>query len=244
MHDPWTDRLSEYLDGELDAQDSRRLEEHLASCDECTAVLAALHAVVAAARSLQDREPDRDLWAGIAAGIGTQPSIPRGVASPAGDVVSIDDRRRRAARSFSFTIPQLAAAAVVLMTLSASAVWLATGNGGANGSGGVAMEGTIFQSVVPQQVRLASSTSALDDDDFHSLAALLADARDVLDPATVDVLERSLESIQDAIAAAEAALAADPGNPRLQRQLDSTLQRRQDLATRVTRVQRVQRGGA
>jgi hypothetical protein len=55
------------------------------------------------------------------------------------------------------------------------------------------------------------------------------------------VLERSLESIQSAIAAAEAALAADPGNSRLQRQLDSTLQRRQELAARVSRVHR---GGA
>jgi hypothetical protein len=242
MHDPWTDRLSEYMDGELDANEARQLEVHLASCDECTTTLAELRAVVARAGSLEDRAPREDLWAGIAAGIGSSRTAAGDIATPTGDIASLDSRRRRTARSFSFTLPQLAAAAVVLMSISAGAVWLVTGGDAANGNGStVAVEGTIFQSVAPAQARLVSTTSALEDEEHQSLATLLEEARESLDPATVEVLERSLESIQDAIAAAEAALSADPGNPRLQRQLDSTLQRRQELAARVTRVQR---GGA
>ena len=252
MHDPWTDRLSEYLDGELDADQAARLEAHLASCDDCAATITGLRDVVAAARALQDREPASDLWAGIAARM--QEPAPAAAGTFHGDVatdddvVSIDAHRGRRARSFSFTMPQLAAAALVLMSLSAGAVWLVTGGESANGedtyvANGEAVEGTIFQSVAaqPSDVQFVDTRPVQDDEAARSLAALLDEARESLDPATVEVLERSIASIEDAIASAQEALEADPGNPRLQRQLDTSLQRREDLAMRVNRVQR---GGA
>ena len=39
MHDEWNDRLSEYLDGELEPAEQRALEAHLAGCAECRADL-------------------------------------------------------------------------------------------------------------------------------------------------------------------------------------------------------------
>jgi anti-sigma factor RsiW len=102
--DPWTDRLSEYLDDELAAGDRAAFEDHLAGCDRCRGDLARLRAVVARAGSLTDSGPEADLWPGIAARI-------QGASDP----------RRR----FSFTLPQLVAASLALMLLSGSLVWLA-----------------------------------------------------------------------------------------------------------------------
>src|SRR5262245_6369060 len=65
--DPWIDRLSEYLDGELKPADRERLEGHLTSCATCTAALADLRLVVARARSLEDAPPATDLWPAIEA---------------------------------------------------------------------------------------------------------------------------------------------------------------------------------
>jgi anti-sigma factor RsiW len=172
MHDPWTDKLSDYIDGALDISEARQVELHLSSCDACAATLHELEAVVAVARSLEPREPARDLWAGIAAGIGATAS---GDVRPADrDIVSIADRRPRAARSFTFTMPQLAAAAVLLMTISASAVWMATRDA-STGDVAVAMQGTILQNAAPvtAPVRLVDSRAAAEDEEYRSLAALL-----------------------------------------------------------------------
>ena len=67
MSEHWTERLSEYLDGELAEGDARRLEGHLATCGACAATLAELEAVVGEARSLPDAPPVRDLWPAIEA---------------------------------------------------------------------------------------------------------------------------------------------------------------------------------
>ena len=39
MHEEWTDKLSDYLDGELPADEQRAVEAHLRDCASCTAVL-------------------------------------------------------------------------------------------------------------------------------------------------------------------------------------------------------------
>ena len=95
MSDTWTNRLSEYVDGDLPQEELARLEAHLPGCADCRATLAQLRRVVARAQSLDDRPPTADLWPAIARHVG---------------VVSLDARRAR--RRVSFTMPQLAAAAV------------------------------------------------------------------------------------------------------------------------------------
>ncbi len=112
--DRWTDRLSEYLDGELAAPERARLEAHLAVCADCRGVLEELRQVVATAAALPDEPPARDLWVGIEARLG--PTASAGEAN----VISLAQRRRR----FSFTLPQLAAAGVALMAVSTGLVWL------------------------------------------------------------------------------------------------------------------------
>ena len=69
MHDTWNDRLSEYLDGELEPRERAAIETHLAGCVECRTDLADLRAVVARAQSLTDTAPIANLWPGVEARI-------------------------------------------------------------------------------------------------------------------------------------------------------------------------------
>src|SRR6267143_1136121 len=111
MKDQWTDRLSEYLDGELAPPERTTLEAHLASCDGCRTTLDELRRVVTNARALDDRPPTAALWPDVAARIG----------------LSARSKTRPVVRRFSFTTPQLAAASVVLALLSGGTAWLLGG---------------------------------------------------------------------------------------------------------------------
>jgi hypothetical protein len=102
MIDRWTERLSEYIDGELLPAERTALEAHLAGCDECRNTLAGLRRVVTRARALEDRPPASDLWPEVAARIGS----------------------RRPQRRFTFSVPQLAAAGIALAALSSAAGWV------------------------------------------------------------------------------------------------------------------------
>jgi tetratricopeptide (TPR) repeat protein len=120
MSDRWTDRLSEYLDGELGADEARELEAHLASCAGCREVLADLRRIVGGAAALRDREPEAELWAGIERRIREEP--------PQARVVALFDAKRER-RRVSFSVPQLLAAGLVLALASAGSVWLALRGG-------------------------------------------------------------------------------------------------------------------
>ena len=108
MADLWTSKLSEYVDGALPAADRQALEQHLAGCGGCPGTLNDLRVVVAGASALSDAPPTSNLWPGIASRI--RPA--------ASDVHDIATARRRK-WTISLTIPQLAAAGIVLMLMSA-----------------------------------------------------------------------------------------------------------------------------
>jgi len=91
--DPWTARLSEYVDGELPADERVELDRHLETCGECRTIVGDLGRLRDMAGTLADREPPRDLWPGIEARIGGAARV-------------LPFRRR-----WTFTLPQLAAAA-------------------------------------------------------------------------------------------------------------------------------------
>lgn len=236
MHDSWIDKMSDHIDGLLSEADARALADHLDACAECRSIELELRAVVAAAQAAPTIEPKRDLWAGIAARIDN--STP-GVSPP--DHHESADRfgqagtgRSALARRFSFSMPQLAAAAVILMALSGSAVWLITGPT----DGTPVASGTIIQSAgdASGSVRAVSTAVPPVDysEDIDELERALERNSADLDPATVEVIERSLEAINSAIANARAALAADPGNPYLHRQLDNTMRKKIDVLRRAT----------
>src|SRR5262249_18689702 len=113
MHEEYTDQLSDYLDGELSADESAALEAHLRQRAACTTVLNDLKRVVARARGLEPRPPRADLWPAIAARTDR-------IAQPRrstwlGAALSRSNERR-----VSLTLLQLSAAAVLLMAVSAA----------------------------------------------------------------------------------------------------------------------------
>src|SRR5713101_1541492 len=110
MLDPWTDKLSEYLDGELGADDRQAVEAHLVTCPDCGRTLDELRRVVAQASSMTPRPPEVDLWETVSSRIGA-------------DARNVSAFRPREPRRFSFTMPQLAAASVLIATVSAGIAW-------------------------------------------------------------------------------------------------------------------------
>jgi anti-sigma factor RsiW len=223
MTDQWTDRLSEYLDGTLARIEGDALERHLAECEACREVLADLGRVVERARGIEDRPPARDLWAGIARRIGATPGQRPGV-SRAGGTPWI---RRR----ISFTLPQLAAAAVALMLLAAAtaAVVLRIAGPLAIAGTGTAGQAALAPRAVPV------STPRLDAA-VERLEQALRDGQGRLDSTTVQIIERNLAIIDRAIAQAHQALERDPANMFLNRHLTNQKLRKLELLRRATEL--------
>jgi hypothetical protein len=215
MSDQWTERLSEYLDGELQDEERAGLDAHLRDCAECAAVLADLKRVAIRARALTDREPAADLWPGIAADIGaTTPSTG----------VPAARRGGHPGRQWSFTMPELAAAGIALMVLSGGAAWWL--HPSARTNVGVAAKPPAPAIVAPasNRTRPRGYDGAVSD-----LERVLAEGRGRLDTATVRVLERNLAAIDSAIAQAQRAVAADSANVYLNSHLADTRRRKLEL---------------
>lgn len=211
--DPWTDRLSEYLDGELDATEAAACERHLAGCEECRALLADLRTVARQAVALPDRGPAHDLWPGIAAAL-----------APDRTVVPLRPRR-----AWLGTAPRLAAAAVLVAVASGASVWLATHRTGSPGTPlptvATGTPATRTPALIPASARAERTYDAAVSD----LRAVLDAGRGRLDSTTVRVLERNLAIIDSAVADAQRAVAADPNNAYLNTYLAHTMRRKIDL---------------
>jgi tetratricopeptide (TPR) repeat protein len=238
MHEEWTDKLSEYLDDELSPREREAVESHLRGCAECAAVLHDLTRVVERAQSLDRRPPRADLWEGIAARIETRGAAPRRV---------------------SFTLPQLAAAAVLLIAVSAGLAWQIAGRSAeASRSRGLAATPTSERdpSTSSGSSRASSRDEALTDrepsaersniDIAHisfadaqydaavsDLEKALQNGRGRLDKTTIEVVEHNLQIIDQAIEQARQALEMDPANDYLSGHLVDARRRKLDLLRRA-----------
>ncbi|HEX6939011.1 MAG TPA: zf-HC2 domain-containing protein [Longimicrobiales bacterium] len=226
---PWAERLSEYLDGDLGDAERAGLEMHLRGCADCRAILEELRAVVVRARALEDRPPAIDLWPGIAARIAADRR-----AAPAGRRA---ERRRAWSARFTFTPPQLAAAAIALFLLSSGAVWLALSAGAPGPAAPVAQAPP--RGAGDAALRLASDRSTPDyDAAVAELERVLEEGRGRLAPETIQVLEANLRSIDRAIAEARRALAQDPMNVYLNRHLAESMQQKLRFLRRAGEIVR------
>jgi anti-sigma factor RsiW len=225
MTDRWTDRLSEYLDDELNAGDRAELDRHLESCFECRRILAELRAVVRQAQILPDAEPVTELWPALAARLATAPQ------ADLAPFEVIDLRTQSAVRRktrITLTLPQLAAAAVTLMVLSGGIVWAALGRAPLPGSASSVVDSSV-RTVASEPEGLADYSAAL-----QSLEAALEQQRDRLDPVTVAIVQENLRTIDAAIMEARAALGQDPGNLYLNQHLENTMKKKLQLLRRAT----------
>jgi anti-sigma factor RsiW len=217
MTDIWTDRLSEYLDGELSAEERTALEDHLRHCVACGAALADLQRIVRRARALDDRQPERDLWPGIAARIG----VPAAAATEATEIRLAG----RTPRRWTFSLPQLAAAGIALMALSGAAAWLLHPAGTAV----VLTRQPTPPAVVPVAAGPARPAERSYDVAVAELQQVLTQNRGRLDTTTVRIIEQNLATIDRAIAQAQRAVAADSANIYLNSHLAETMRRKLEL---------------
>ena len=123
MHEEWTDKLSDYLDGELPADEQRAVEAHLRECADCTGVLerSAAGRRAGAGGSETPRALRRPTSGPASPNALTRADA--GVRRPAGPSDNVTAFRRRASRRIAFTLPQLAAAALVVAAVSGGLAW-------------------------------------------------------------------------------------------------------------------------
>jgi len=249
MHDPWIDRLSDYLDGELTAPERAALEAHLVTCEECRSTLDDLARIVDTARALPPRPPARDLWSGVASRIeSSRPGHDAHAVSDDGDdrVAAVDPRR---SRRISFSLPQLAAASLLLAAVTGGLVWelrapaavsqqttaaTATADRAPATPGDSAARGS---DVPPQASPIAVSfADAQYDAAVTDLEKALKTGRGRLDASTVAIVEQNLQIIDRAIAQARQALDSDPSNGYLSSHLVETRRRKLDLLRRAAEL--------
>lgn len=206
--------LSQFLDGDLDAEQHQAIATHLKACAECSELLDDLRRVLARAQSLDDAPPRLDLWPGVAAAIGAAPPI-----------------RRR----IQFSVPMLMAASVALMVVSGGSVALFM-----SGRAQPVAVQTVSPTIAPAAgAALASSRSDRGyDAAIRSLESQLAANESNLDTATSRVVRQKLEVIDRAIAEAQHALDGDPSNSYLNGHLTATRLRKLDLLRRAAALGR------
>lgn len=221
--DPWVDRLSEYVDGELDDAMKRELEAHLSTCAECQATRDELMRVVARARRVGYRPPERDLWSRIEAEVAHQ-------ARPGAAIPQIGRRR-----VITISIGRLLAAAAIVAAIAGGLAWTIATRGMVGGAITVVQEPTL---PLPPSVVLPASALAVAS--YREAAADLERAyeagRGTLRPETMRVIEENLRSIDVAIAQADSALRADPGSDYLNQYLAATMQRKLKLLRRAVEI--------
>ncbi|UCC48311.1 MAG: zf-HC2 domain-containing protein [Gemmatimonadota bacterium] len=229
MSDRWTDRLSEYVDGELSAAERAELEAHLAGCQDCATTLEQLRQVVARAHALEDQPPGSDLWAGIAARIG---------AARDAVVADLEEHRRRrrgplGARRFTLSLPQLAAASVALVILSGGSAWLLSR---AENPEVGAVEPAAGGALLPVSAPAAGFGVAGYDAAIAELEDVIQENRDRLDTATVRIIEENLMIIDRAIAQAQRALVQDPASIYLNEYLAATMRQKLEFLRQAAQM--------
>jgi len=221
-HTEWTDKLSDYLDGELSDHEHRSVAAHVAGCVECSQALHELRAVVERARTLVPAEPPADLWKAVADRIAVENE---------GPIATLGTRRR-----FSFTWPELIAASVLLVLVSGWAALRMNTPSSADlqvrrpdsADLQVRQPGNADIQAGPDVV-----AASVDDTEYDAAVAdlqrALQSGRRQLYPATVKIVEQNLAIIDQAVDDARRALAQDPANADLSGYLQETKRRKLDL---------------
>jgi len=162
----------------------------------------------------RDEMPARDLWSGIQSRIKEQPSTKT--------------------RGITFTLPQLALAASLLIAVASGATWMVAHPPAATSKEPVIQAYGVPDEVAEGKVVQANFADAQYNAAVSDLEKILREERDRLDPRTVLIIERNLKAIDDAINEARVALDNDPANPYLNSHLADARRRKLDLLRHAT----------
>ena len=215
------ERLNDYVDGELSAAERGEVERHLEECAACRAEVAGLSRLLREVAALPlEVTPPEELWVGVRE-----------------ETVELPARRRDTLWGMRYG---LAAAAVVLIALSSALTAVLVRDRSAPretpplaaqpAARPPAARPPAATLVAFREAEVQYTRTAAD------LQAVLDTQRDRLSPETVRVLEENLRIIDQAIAAARTALAADPANAELTHALSSTYQDKIDVLERAVRL--------
>ena len=171
--------------------------------------------MVARAEGLPDREPAADLWPAVSAAMADR------------KVISLEARKLRG-RRFSFSLPQLVAAAAALAIVTGGAMYLAV-RGPAQPM--AQSTGSATAPVPVSTVRFDPKGRA--DSAITELQRILTEESGRLDSSTVRILAENLALIDRAIEQARKALETDPGNPYLNEHLARTMRKKIEVLRRA-----------
>lgn len=198
--------LHDWVEGLLEPRESEAVRAHLEACEACRAQAEAVRRIRGELAGLPgEAAPPPEVWAAVEARLSHRDT----------GGTTADSRGAR-----RFSLAQVAAAVVLVSVLSGGLVWSAVRGGplgdpasaGGNGSGSVAG---------PAYVRPAALTE-VDSEYARAVADLemvFEEGKDVLAPETLQVLERSLATIDQALEEVRVALEADPASQVLGRML-------------------------
>jgi hypothetical protein len=211
---PAFELLSEFADGELAPESAASVQRHVATCVTCREELARLRAIIERAGNLSPRiEPPAGTWSAV------RSRLRRQAQSTA--------RRRAWIRDWGLR----AAAALVLVAGSSALTVLALRSRMSDRVTATPRPATVL--AIPAAVRAVDRSYAAVLDE---LTVTLDAQRGALSPETVATLERTLRVIDEAIAEARAALAADPGNGALLDVLSANYEQKVQLLRRVSEL--------
>ncbi len=169
--------------------------------------------------STEARMP-RDMWSDIRARI---------TGEPVSQVVPLTSRRD-SARRFSLTLGQLVAAGVAMAFLSGGSVWLALSSTSVPaGSSPVTVMSPGGATAVSDERNVAADTVEEYSDAVAELELILEGGRRVLGHETIQTIEESLTTIDEAIEESREALADDPGSDVLNRLLARNMWKKMEI---------------
>jgi len=204
----WLDAM---VDGDLRPEEQALTEEHLRACATCRADLEGLRAVKREAASLpRELAPPHDLWHGI------------------------EGRLDLRSKSRQWLNPAVVAAAATVVAAIALAFLLAPNRG--------PLPATDREVVQVSFVPVSSSSASVET--FRAeyqqartdLLAVIEARRHQFDPDTLEVIERNMRIIDDAINDIELALATNPNGDNLDRQMKLAYQQQINLLRWAARL--------
>jgi hypothetical protein len=248
----FTDAIDDLVDETIGSSSRLELDAHLAGCPACRALVADFRRIRTTAGALERRTPPPHAWTAISARFRSE---------------TMQSRRQRLTRW-----GQLAAAAVLLLTLGAATVyWLQTAGpvppaGSASTSpdagasspppGEEAAPGdTASQTANPAAAgsveSIATELKLAEDHYTRAISGLEQVARsqeEALDPEIAETLRRYLQIIDQAIEESRAALNATPGSMPAQESLFEALRRKvgllQDTIALINEMRKGNQAGA
>ena len=215
----YTNAIAEFVDGNLDAAERRRLERHVEGCPACRALVADLKSIQASAFTLDRLQPPPAVWQSLRVAVAAEP-----VPATRGRLLAWPHTRHE------WTVWLAAAAALVLATLAGISPLLRNGDT-------LREQAPLVEPAAADDELLASAQAGFAAAEPH-LDKAIADLGQIartesaaLDPQVAAVIQNSLQVVDRAIDESRAAVKTEPASVGAQESLFDAMR------TKVTLLQ-------